>query len=100
LRWGNLASANLIAAKVTGADPKVLAAVIRDAIIETLETWPADPFRTINIRVLILNDKADVANQKLGALLKAIPTAGTAQPRESIVLRPTSRAFSKLQSRS
>jgi len=71
---GHLASANLIAAKVTGADPKVLAAVIRGAIMDIL---PAEPFQTINVPVLILNGKADVANQKVAALSKAIPTART-----------------------
>ena len=72
---GHLASASLIAAKVTGADPKVLAAVIRGAIMDIL---PAEPFRTISVPVLILNGNADVANQKVAALLKAIPTARTA----------------------
>jgi len=33
---GHLASASLIAARVTGADPKVLAAVIRGAVMNTL----------------------------------------------------------------
>jgi hypothetical protein len=33
---GHLASANLIAARVAGADPKELAAVIRGAHMETL----------------------------------------------------------------
>jgi pimeloyl-ACP methyl ester carboxylesterase len=72
---GHLASASLIAAKVTGADPKVLAAVIRGAIMDIL---PAEPFRTISVPVLILNGMADVANQKVATLLKAIPTARTA----------------------
>jgi pimeloyl-ACP methyl ester carboxylesterase len=71
---GHLASANLIAAKVTGADPKVLAAVIRGAIMDIL---PAEPFKAINVPVLILNGEADAANLKVAALLKAIPTART-----------------------
>ena len=71
---GHLASANLIAAKVTGADPKVLAAVIRGAIMDIL---PAEPFKTINVPVMILNGKADAANLKVDVLLKAIPTART-----------------------
>ena len=73
---GHLASANLIAARVTGADPKVLAAVIRGAVATTL---PADAFRGVGIPVLILNGKADAANQKVAGLLKAIPTARAAE---------------------
>jgi pimeloyl-ACP methyl ester carboxylesterase len=71
---GHLASANLIAAKVTGADPTVLAAVIRGSIMDIL---PAEPFKTIKVPVLILNGRADSANLKVAALLKAIPTART-----------------------
>src|SRR5215831_7517361 len=59
---GHLASANLIAARVTGADPKVLAAVIRGAVATTL---PADAFQNVEIPVLILNGKADAANQRV-----------------------------------
>lgn len=73
---GHLASANLIAARVTGADPKVLAAVIRGAVATTL---PADAFQRVDIPVLILNGKADAANQKVAGLLKAIPTARAAE---------------------
>jgi pimeloyl-ACP methyl ester carboxylesterase len=69
---GHLASANLIAARVTGADPKVLAAVIRGALMEMV---PADGFQGLEIPVVILNGKADAANQKIAGLLKAIPTA-------------------------
>ena len=73
---GHLASANLIAARVTGADPKVLAAVLRGALMETL---PADGFQGVAIPVLILNGKGDVANQKIAGLLKAIPTASAGE---------------------
>jgi len=73
---GHLASANLIAARVTGADPKVLAAVIRGAVATTL---PADAFQGVDVPVLILNGKADAANQKVAGLLKAIPTAKAAE---------------------
>jgi pimeloyl-ACP methyl ester carboxylesterase len=73
---GHLASANLIAARVTGADPKVLAAVIRGDIVNTL---PADALQSVDIPVLILNGKADAANQKIAGLLKAIPTARAAE---------------------
>jgi pimeloyl-ACP methyl ester carboxylesterase len=72
---GHLASASLMAARASGADPKVLAAVIRGAIMNTL---PADAFVRVDIPVLILNGKADAANQKIAGLLKAIPTAHAA----------------------
>jgi pimeloyl-ACP methyl ester carboxylesterase len=69
---GHLASAALIAARVTGADPKVLAAVIRGAVAPT---WPEEALRRVDVPVLILNGKADVANQKIDRLLTEIPTA-------------------------
>jgi pimeloyl-ACP methyl ester carboxylesterase len=69
---GHLASASLIAARVGGADPKVLAAVIRGAVAPM---WPAEPLRTIDVPVLILNGKSDAANQKVSRLLGEIPTA-------------------------
>jgi hypothetical protein len=59
---GHLASASLIAAQVTGADPKMLAAVLRGAL---METQPADGFQRAAIPVFILNGKADAANQKM-----------------------------------
>lgn len=73
---GHLASANLIAARVTGADPKVMAAVIRGDLMHTLA---AENLQSIDIPVLIINGKADAANQRLSGLLKAIPTARAAQ---------------------
>jgi pimeloyl-ACP methyl ester carboxylesterase len=73
---GHLASAALIAARVTGADPKVLAAVIRGAVVPT---WPTEELRKIEVPVLILNGKADTANQKIDRLLQEIPTARSAQ---------------------
>ena len=69
---GHLATASLIAARVGGADPKVLAAVIRGAVAPM---WPAEPLRTIDVPVLILNGKSDAANQKVSRLLGDIPTA-------------------------
>jgi len=69
---GHLASANLIGARITGTDPKVMAAVIRGALMESL---PAEALQRVNIPVLILNGKADAANVKIAELLKAIPTA-------------------------
>lgn len=73
---GHLASATLIAARVTGADPQVLAAVIRGAVAPT---WPPEALRKVDIPVLILNGKADAANQKIDGLLKEIPTARSAE---------------------
>jgi pimeloyl-ACP methyl ester carboxylesterase len=73
---GHLASAALMAARVTGADPKVLAAVIRGAVVPT---WPTEELRKIEVPVLILNGKADAANQKIDRLLQEIPTACSAQ---------------------
>jgi pimeloyl-ACP methyl ester carboxylesterase len=72
---GHLASAHLIAAWVSGADPKVLAAVIRGAIAPL----PAEELGRVDVPVLLLNGKSDVANQRVGMLLKAIPTASTAE---------------------
>ncbi len=69
---GHLASANLIAARVTGADPKVLGAVIRGAVAPM---WTVELLRTIDVPVLILNGKSDAANQKVAGLLAEIPTA-------------------------
>jgi pimeloyl-ACP methyl ester carboxylesterase len=72
---GHLASASLMAARATGADPRVLAAVIRGAV---MPTWPVAALRTIEVPVLILNGRADAANQKVYGLLVAIPTARAA----------------------
>ena len=69
---GHLASAGLIAARVTGVDPKVLAAVIRGAVAPL---WSAEPLRNIDVPVLILNGKSDAANQKMARLLAEIPNA-------------------------
>jgi pimeloyl-ACP methyl ester carboxylesterase len=73
---GHLASASLIAARATGADPKVLAAVIRGAVAPG---WSAEGLGRINVPVLILNGRADAANQKVDGLLNAIPTARAAE---------------------
>jgi pimeloyl-ACP methyl ester carboxylesterase len=72
---GHLASAHLIAARATGADPQVLAAVIRGAVAPL---WPAESLRKIDVPVLILNGRADAANQKIEGLLNVIPTARSA----------------------
>jgi pimeloyl-ACP methyl ester carboxylesterase len=73
---GHLASANLIGARVTGTDPKVMAAVIRGALMNSLS---AEALQQIDIPVLILNGKADAANLKIAGLLKAMPTACTGE---------------------
>lgn len=86
---GHLASASLIAARVTGADPKVLAAVIRGVVAPA---WPAEGLGRIDVPVLILNGKADAANQKIAGLLKAIPTARAAEcegDHHSTIYQPT-----------
>jgi pimeloyl-ACP methyl ester carboxylesterase len=69
---GHLASAHIIAARATGADPKVLAAVIRGAVAKQMT---AEELNRIRVPVLVLNGKADVANQKVAGLLKEIPNA-------------------------
>ena len=89
---GHLASASLIAARVTGADPKVLAAVIRGAVSPM---WPAEPLRTIDVPVLILNGKSDAANQKVARLLEEIPTARFAAVKAITTRRPTSHLSTK-----
>ena len=68
----NLASAHIIMARATGADPIVLAAVIRGGIAEGVSV---EALRKVNVPVLVLNGRADVANQKTERLLAAIPTA-------------------------
>jgi len=73
---GHLASANLIGCRVTGTDPKVMAAVIRGALMNSL---PTDGLGRVDVPVLILNGKADAANQKIAGILKAIPTARAAE---------------------
>jgi pimeloyl-ACP methyl ester carboxylesterase len=69
---GNLGSAHVIAARVTGADPKVLAAVIRGAVADQMT---AEQLNRIHVPVLVLNGKGDVANQKTVRLLEEISTA-------------------------
>jgi pimeloyl-ACP methyl ester carboxylesterase len=69
---GHLGSAHIIAARARGADPQVLAAVIRVAVAEQMT---AEELNRIRVPVLVLNGKADVANQKCTGLLKEISTA-------------------------
>jgi pimeloyl-ACP methyl ester carboxylesterase len=84
----HLASASLIAARATEADPKVLAAVIRGAV---MPTWPVEALRTIEVPVLILNGRADAANQKIDGLLGTIPTARVVSCEGDHLSTPTSR---------
>jgi pimeloyl-ACP methyl ester carboxylesterase len=72
---GHLASASLIAARASGADPKVWAAVIRGAVAPN---WPAEALAIVDVPVLVLNGRADAANQKVDGILRAIPTARSA----------------------
>ena len=72
---GHLGSAHIIGARITGADPKVLAAVIRGAVAPL---WPAEALRKVDVPVLILNGRADAANQKVQGLLEVIATARSA----------------------
>ncbi|HTL56676.1 MAG TPA: alpha/beta hydrolase [Candidatus Limnocylindrales bacterium] len=73
---GHLASASLLAARATNADPKVLAAVIRGAVAPH---WSEEGLRQIRVPVLVVNGRSDAANQKVEKLLKAIPSARFAQ---------------------
>jgi pimeloyl-ACP methyl ester carboxylesterase len=68
----NLASAHIIMAKATNADPVVLAAVIRGAIAEGLSV---ESLQRVEVPVLVLNGRADIANQKTERLLAAFPMA-------------------------
>ncbi len=68
---GHLASANLIAARVTGTDPKVIAAVIRGALMNSL---PAEALQRVDIPVLILNGRQMLPTKKSPGFT-AMPTA-------------------------
>lgn len=72
---GDLMSAQVIMARATGADPKVLAAVLRGAMAEQV---PPEALRNVDIPVLVLNGAADVANQSIGHLLEVLPNARSA----------------------
>jgi pimeloyl-ACP methyl ester carboxylesterase len=71
----NLASAHIIMARATGADPMVLASVIRGSIAEGVS---GEALQKVDVPVLILNGRSDVANQKIDRLLAAIPHARSA----------------------
>ena len=54
-----------------------MVAVIRDALMNS--RLPTEGLGRVDIPVLILNGKADAANQKIAGILKAIPTAHAAE---------------------
>jgi pimeloyl-ACP methyl ester carboxylesterase len=69
------ASPSAILVRSTGGDPKVLAAAVRGAVAEQV---PVDPLRRVKVPVLVLNGKADLANQAVARLLEVIPNAHSA----------------------
>ena len=68
-------SPSAILVRSTGGDPKVLAAVLRGAMAEQV---PVEPLRQAKVPVLVLNGKADLANQAVARLLEVIPNASSA----------------------
>ena len=68
-------SASEILVRSTGGDPKVLAAAVRGSVAEQV---PVDPLRQVKAPVLVLNGKADLANQAVARLLEVIPGARSA----------------------
>jgi pimeloyl-ACP methyl ester carboxylesterase/DNA-binding transcriptional MerR regulator len=65
-------SPSAILVRSTGGDPKVLAAVLRGAMAEQV---PVEALRQAKVPVLVLNGKADLANQAVARLLEVIPNA-------------------------
>lgn len=76
---------------VTGADPKVMAAVIRGALMNNL---PPEALQRVDITVLILNGKADAANQRVAGLLKESQPRASANVKATTTPRLTSQHFS------
>jgi hypothetical protein len=68
-------SPSAILVRSTGGDPRVLAAAIRGAVAEQV---PVDPLRRVGVPVLVLNGRADLANQAVGRLLEVVPDARAA----------------------
>jgi pimeloyl-ACP methyl ester carboxylesterase len=89
---GNLASAHVITAQALGADPIQLAAIIRGAIAEGISP---EALHQINIPVLILNGRGDVANQKTEQLVAAIPNARSASCEGDHYTTPFQPTFQK-----
>jgi pimeloyl-ACP methyl ester carboxylesterase/DNA-binding transcriptional MerR regulator len=72
---GKPKSPSAILVRSTGGDPKVLAAVLRGAMAEQVRV---EPLRKAKVPVLVLNGKADLANQAVARLLEVIPNARSA----------------------
>jgi pimeloyl-ACP methyl ester carboxylesterase len=72
---GDLMSAQVIMVRATGADPKVLAAVLRGAMAEQV---PREALRKVETPVLLLNGTADIANQATRQILEALPNGRSA----------------------
>jgi pimeloyl-ACP methyl ester carboxylesterase len=68
-------SLSAILVRSTGGDPRVLAAAVRGAVAEQV---PVEPLRQVKAPVLVLNGKADLANQAVARLLEVIPNARSA----------------------
>jgi DNA-binding transcriptional MerR regulator/pimeloyl-ACP methyl ester carboxylesterase len=68
-------SPSAVLVRSTGGDPKVLAAVVRGAVAEQV---PVEPLRRVKAPVLVLNGRADLANQAVARLLEVIPDARSA----------------------
>ncbi len=72
---GDLMSAQVILVRATGADPNVLAAVLRGAMAEQV---PPEALRKVEAPVLVLNGTADMANQAIRQLLEVLPNTRSA----------------------
>ena len=68
-------SPSAVLVRSTGGDPKVLAAVLRGAMAEQVRV---EPLRKAKVPVLVLNGKADLANQAVARLLEVIPNSRSA----------------------
>jgi pimeloyl-ACP methyl ester carboxylesterase len=68
-------SPHAILVRSAGGDPKVLAAAVRGAVAEQV---PVEPLRQVRVPVLVLNGKADLANQSVARLLEVMPNARSA----------------------
>jgi pimeloyl-ACP methyl ester carboxylesterase len=71
LEAGNVLSTQVVMARATGADPEVLAAVLRGTMAEQVP--PAALAQAA--AVLVVNGRADVANQTTGRLVAVMPHA-------------------------
>jgi pimeloyl-ACP methyl ester carboxylesterase len=68
---GDRRTFGVLAARATGADLAVLAAVERGAA----EPVPVERLRQADVPVLVLNGTADLANQSVGRLPEVLPNA-------------------------